>query len=412
MNHPSFSIIAKGSLFTSIVLIYCLSSPAQEKPEAVPHAGLAKYRAPAEAPWMPRLFISSAAKREVPPPAAVAPPASALPPRSLCSQPDTLPASCPRHLAGRPRVYTENTAEHNPISLPPVGAVGDRAATDIELNYGSHIFVPSDSPNMADCFAVIRDWEPNTWRVFHSFIGSEMIYVGFGEWNGFTALIASNYAKLAIGLEPDPPANVLMMDNFLFNPQLPLLGAEMCISNETGELIMSGLGQTGSMLETVKGYFHPHVWERKTVQCAPLPEFLEQLHRAAPSVPLLHSPDWIFERRLFIKVDTEGAETFIIPSLTSWVRCLPKRPVFFISLHGTLPLLSFSERLALVAFFKSFRYALKLGAARGLEGKGEDLLQKLSVEDFEANCGESFTDAMLEVHNDYIATDILPVRRP
>ena len=116
------------------------------------------------------------------------------------------------------------------------------------------------------------------WRVFHSFLGPEMVYVGFGEWNGVTAMIASHYTKLAIGLEPDPPAHLRMMDNFQFNQQLPLLGAEICISNETGELIMSGVGQSGSMLSTVKGYFHPHVWERKTVQCVPLYDFLEQLH--------------------------------------------------------------------------------------------------------------------------------------
>ena len=63
-----------------------------------------------------------------------------------------------------------------------------------------------------------------------------------------------------------------------------------------------------------------------------------------------------------------------------------------------------------MGFFQSFKYALKLGVARGLEGKSEEVLHKLEDGDFEASCGAAFTDAMLEVSTDYVATDILPVR--
>ena len=119
---------------------------------------LAAYRHPAAAPWMPRVFVSQAAQREPVPPAALD---AQLPqPRtSRCTPPsDVLPASCPRHLAGRPRIYTEAAREHRPIPLPPLAAAGSR---DITMRYGSHIRIPNDSP-WVDFFAGIREWEPNT----------------------------------------------------------------------------------------------------------------------------------------------------------------------------------------------------------------------------------------------------------
>jgi len=59
------------------------------------------------------------------------------------------------------------------------------------------------------------------------------------------------------------------------------------------------------------------------VSCYPLQEFL-----AGKGVRS--------EKRLFIKMDLQGAESYILPTLTEWVAARAVKPVIFLGIHETL----------------------------------------------------------------------------
>ncbi len=119
-----------------------------------------------------------------------------------------VPADCPARYAGRQVSETEAAGPvHKPVPLPVRSTPALTSATDISLPFDHHVLVYGPgNPHLGWWQNLLTNWEPQTFRVFHSFIGDQMVYVGFGEWNGVTALFASHYAHHALALEPDPPA--------------------------------------------------------------------------------------------------------------------------------------------------------------------------------------------------------------
>jgi hypothetical protein len=163
---------------------------------------------------------------------------------------------------------------------------------------------------------------------------------------------------------------------------------------------MAGDGQSGSQLEFVPTYKQMG-FSLKTVFCQPLPDFLAEVEKK--NLPGF-GPDWDLTRRLFIKIDTEGAEVFIVPSLTRWVRCLPRKPVFYISTHHTVSKLPERDLAALVGFFRLFKYVKMVGNSRSSTDNS-------GLGNIHLSCGAAFTADMLKDGEDYIATDILPLRK-
>lgn len=176
-------------------------------------------------------------------------------------------------------------------------------------------------------------WENDTFLWFNRLIRPTTTYVGFGEWMGPTLLFAANIAKRSIGLEPDPTAFNLLKGNVDANPSLSskLKIYQRCISNTWEILSMYGVGASGSFL--AKGdekddntmhekYKEDYPDKKFTVYCLPLWEFLAD-HEAMTD-------------DMFIKMDCEGAERFIIPSYIDWLSKYPfkHKPAFYISMHS------------------------------------------------------------------------------
>jgi FkbM family methyltransferase len=157
-------------------------------------------------------------------------------------------------------------------------------------------------------------WEPETFGVFDRFVTKETTYLDVGTWEGPTLLYAGQLAKTAIGFEPDPVAFAGLERNLAANPQIKNIRVlNQCIAAETGEMQFgsrSGGGDTMSSLLFSEGQT---VW---TVPAIRLDEFIAKERLEPP---------------LCIKIDTEGGEYSIVPSLDPFFR--KYRPTVYLSTH-------------------------------------------------------------------------------
>lgn len=177
-------------------------------------------------------------------------------------------------------------------------------------------------------------WENNTFLYFHTFIRETTSYVGMGEWIGPTLLFAAKRAHKLVGAEPDPYAYAELRRNVEANPSIShkITLSKLCISNKAEVINMYGAGGSGSFLSKVDGIGHEEYKEKHPtlhwmVYCIPLWAFCDNYEAVAND--------------MFIKLDTEGAEQYIVPSLYPWLSnftnttSFPYKPAFFISLHDT-----------------------------------------------------------------------------
>lgn len=175
------------------------------------------------------------------------------------------------------------------------------------------------------------NWERATFIIFHAYLstGAFDAYVGFGEWIGPTLLFSAPYVLRAFALEPDPIALRILRANVAANPDIStcVFVSGQCIAPKSGALTLRGNGGSGSWItdltasNTTREYVSSNRIAEFSVDCVHLREFVES-----------HSIDL---QRAFIKIDAEGAEWGIVPSLHAMVEALPagRRPTFFISLH-------------------------------------------------------------------------------
>lgn len=307
----------------------------------------------------------------------------------------TTPATC-REFPSKLYILTENPGAQNasPVPLPaaPAGATPFSFSTP---GFQGYAYGPNN--RFGDFFRGLTTWEPNTFRTFYSMIGPEMLYIGFGEWVGPTVIYAGHFAKQALGMDTDPSAFQELSKNAAVNKHLGVVVRQQCISDKAETLKMVGTGQSGSALsktgDTYTGLIS-QLGSTFDVECQTLPVFLETLSKDPELVEYSKN-----NRRLFVKIDAEGAETFILPSLTEWVRCLPRKPVFFISTHATPSRATAEQRAQIVDFFHSFRFVSEVVESR-----------TTAIHQLELKCGVEFIDAMLKDSTDYLASDIMPLR--
>jgi FkbM family methyltransferase len=166
-------------------------------------------------------------------------------------------------------------------------------------------------------------WEVLTFAIFRALIKSDMVYVGFGEWIGPTMLYAGQLAKSSHVFEPD----ILAFRTLALNAQANHCFGDRvhlhynCIDSANHEMAVVGKsGKLGtsesSMAELKQGQ---EVAISETITCWTLETFLSQ--------------QGLMDERLFVKIDTEGGETRIVPTLIPLVKKLRIKPTFFISKH-------------------------------------------------------------------------------
>jgi FkbM family methyltransferase len=232
-------------------------------------------------------------------------------------------------------------------------------------------------------------WERTTLLLLRALLEREggasgdFSYVDFGAWIGPTALFAANFAPRVLALEPHPrPAAIFAANLFALPANAPLAARTRlfreCIASDTGTQTLlddSGGDSSRSRLAAAAAAATHSGGRRKD----------EQDERSV-SVPCRTLPHFVRDegaRNLrLVKMDVEGAELRVFPSMRGWLKALDDgaveaelrgdadgargKPAFLLSVHpafwGAAP--AEQELLELWATIALFRFVYEGAALR------------------------------------------------
>jgi FkbM family methyltransferase len=174
------------------------------------------------------------------------------------------------------------------------------------------------APGRYDCFwqgVATGAWESDTFAIFDRFLDREHSYIDIGSWIAPTLLYGCQIAKMAYGLEPDPIAFPELERNIDLNRPMSdnIRVFRACIALKTGQVAFGSRGQGGDSTSSL-------LFGRK---------------KTSWSVNALSFDDFIRQNNIdecnFIKMDIEGGEYRILPSMAHYLRA--HRPTLHLSLH-------------------------------------------------------------------------------
>ncbi len=166
------------------------------------------------------------------------------------------------------------------------------------------------------------DWEPETFAVLDQFLSPENDYLDIGAWIGPTVLYGARKARHVFCFEPDPTAFRHLAWNLDLNDIQNVSAFGVALSDQFGVARMASTrGEPGDSTSSL-------------------------LHDAAHGTDALtiawdqFQTSQDLSRVSLVKMDIEGAEFFVLPTLLDWLK--QKRPALFLSLHA--PLLEETDR--------------------------------------------------------------------
>ncbi len=162
-------------------------------------------------------------------------------------------------------------------------------------------------------------WESSTFDVFDRYINENTTLIDIGGWIGSTSLYATQLSSRSFVFEPDPIAYSSLQRNFEINKQFDWSSkAELipaAIAQQKGKVELGFRGDPGDSMSSV---LLSHKDMSQTVDSINLAEFMNE--------------KGLIEEEVFIKIDIEGFEYDLIPSLSELIAGL-KNTRFLISLH-------------------------------------------------------------------------------
>jgi FkbM family methyltransferase len=157
-------------------------------------------------------------------------------------------------------------------------------------------------------------WEPETFGIFDRFVTRDTTCLDVGCWEGPTLFYAGQLGKVAYGFEADPVAFSGLQRNKDANPELTHIHVlHKCVSARTGDVQFGSRAAGGDTMSSMLFAKGQTAW---TVPGIRLDEFAAQ--------EKLESP-------IFLKIDTEGGEYEIMPSLDEFFR--KYRTTLYLSTH-------------------------------------------------------------------------------
>ena len=335
---PSFYIVATLLSIIVVLLVFILLmpsgsafaflSPRSNSHELVPDIAVAAFPVAASLQPAP----------PSPPPAALQPPPQQLPPQAQLplAAPALQPVSAARAITDALR----STAAHllplavhtalAAVGMPDFPASMEAAERTVFTPPGGTRSVNVTAVSNAGFWSLASGgtWEPATFRVYRSVLAARPgVVVDFGSWIGPTVITASLAgAKRVFGLEVDPVAFCQLAFNVATTPEVAAKTSVffLGIADALGErefnsgACTTGMGDSCSSM-TAESMAPLQRWKTLTM---PLSMFFEAEGIRVEDVSL-------------IKVDTEGAEFFILPTLFGWLsQYTGVKPVFWLSLHG------------------------------------------------------------------------------
>jgi len=162
------------------------------------------------------------------------------------------------------------------------------------------------------------NWEPHTFDVFDRYLDDRTCFIDIGGWIGSTTLYAAAKANKVLVFEPDPSAFAELETNLRLNKKLGnlqnIIAFPTAIAPQTGRVRLGVRHEGGDSMSSVL-LAASNDFEVKSLELA---EVIEE-HK-------------LWKESLFVKMDVEGFEYDIIPSLAEVVDNLTSAK-FLISLH-------------------------------------------------------------------------------
>jgi len=163
-------------------------------------------------------------------------------------------------------------------------------------------------------------WEPGTFKIFDTFLDSNHSYIDIGAWIGPTVLYGCQLAKHCYAIEPDPLAFEQLKNNIDLNPELKshVSLSNQCIADLCGITYLSPKpgSKGGDSSSSLVFKNSSNSWK---VQAITLQQYIL---------------DNSIDDCNFIKIDIEGGEFSILPSLLDFLK--QKKPTLHLSLHPQL----------------------------------------------------------------------------
>lgn len=148
-------------------------------------------------------------------------------------------------------------------------------------------------------------WEPHTFKIFDDFLSADRICLDIGGWIGPTALYAAQLAKHVYAFEPDPLAyqelevNVNLNKSAEWSSRLTIYNKAIAVN--PGTIKLGSRKRGGDSMSSVLFADRSTSWE---VQAITLQQFIED--------------EKLQNEKFFIKMDIEGGEYELIPSLKNF----------------------------------------------------------------------------------------------
>jgi FkbM family methyltransferase len=159
-------------------------------------------------------------------------------------------------------------------------------------------------------------WEEMTFKIFDRFLKPENAYLDIGAWIGPTVLYGAHTAKHVYAIEPDPIAFKELAGNLSLNPSLEskVNSIHAAIADKPGSIRLYKRQEFGDSTSSLI----PTLSDENYCQV-----------KAVTIHDLMGEND--LEEINFIKMDIEGGEYFLIPSLHDFL--MQRKPTLYLSIH-------------------------------------------------------------------------------
>lgn len=161
----------------------------------------------------------------------------------------------------------------------------------------------------------LKRWEPETFNILDQYLDKDSIYIDIGAWVGATVLYASKIAKKCLCFEPDPIAYEDLIFNIKANKAENIIAVPKGILNEECTRTMGNRKMEGDSTATVVG---------ATINSWPAK--FTTLEKSLKENGI--------KKCSLIKIDTEGAEVLILPSMYNYLK--EHKCPLYLSIHPGL----------------------------------------------------------------------------
>lgn len=178
----------------------------------------------------------------------------------------------------------------------PGTAAGCRVIRQIEHRRASFGIHDENEHTAWVCDELGKGWETDTFETIEQFVDGG-VFVDVGAWIGMFTIYAAPKAAWVYAIEPDPVARDMLQRNIVLNGVTNVTVLPCAVWDTDGELTLHVNSGLGDSMTGVRRDGEP-----LTVPCVS-PASLWQTVRKPVDL---------------LKVDTEGAETHILPGILEW----------------------------------------------------------------------------------------------